>query len=285
MNQHNFQNKPLISTITPFYKMGRFLPYFLENYKSQTIFSKTEVVIDLNEPTEEELHLVKNFQLQNPGRIKILISDPVIPIGVSMNKCIENASGDFLAIWNIDDLRTPSSLERQINVYKKDNRFGISHGNFIIVPSFGNVKGEYVDHSWTNKKQNELTRGMHVGPFFSWRKSLHSVCGYFDENLKSGADFDLAIRLAANTKAFCLDSVLGYYLNERNGLSTNGSGLQETERTVIDMRYGIDIKFNKMFVPSAEKYPIHEITNFGKKYPVSKFIKNFEELKQRNSEK
>lgn len=162
----NIVHKPIISTITPFYKMGRFLFDFLENYKKQTIFDKMEVVLDLNEPTEEELNLVKDFGYKHPGRLKVLISDPVIPIGLSMNKCIENSTGDILAIWNVDDLRTPYSFEMQMKSYK-NSEVGISHGNFVVVPQFGAMKGEYI-HTWTNKNQNELTRGMHFGPFFSF---------------------------------------------------------------------------------------------------------------------
>ena len=33
------------------------------------------------------------------------------PIGISMNRCIEFASGDYICIWNVDDLRTPDSIE------------------------------------------------------------------------------------------------------------------------------------------------------------------------------
>ena len=43
--------KPLISTITPCYRMQKYLPLFLEWLPKQTWFDKTEIVLDHNEPT------------------------------------------------------------------------------------------------------------------------------------------------------------------------------------------------------------------------------------------
>jgi hypothetical protein len=38
---------------------------------------------------------------------------------------------------------------------------------------------------------------MYCGPFRAWKKKVHEKIGYFDEQLKSGADFDLMIRIAS----------------------------------------------------------------------------------------
>ena len=268
-------NMIVVSTITPCYKGERYLETFLNELPKQTYFDKMEIVLDHNEPTEKELELVSKFMKQYPGRLKHIVVNPVDPIGVSMNRCIAEAQGEYVCIWNIDDLRTPDSIEKQAELLDIHSEFGIAHGNFTIVNKFGSTEGTFIDHSWTIQKPQELTRGMMLGPFFMWRKALCEKVGYFDEQLKTGADFDLAIRLAANTDTVVLlvEDSIGYYLDEGKGASTNGSGKQEIERTLIEMRYNIFDKVEeKYLVPALTNYNKNVIVNFGKEIPVEELI-------------
>jgi len=181
--------------------MQDYLRKFLWELPNQTIFDDIEVVLDLNEPTEEELVLVNAFMKLHPRRLKVMIKPKVVPIGVSMNECIDEASADLVAIWNIDDLRTPDSLEKQAQRFYDRPHCGVVHGNFVIVKQFGGFMGKHVSHDRANyDTPEELTRSMILGPFFGFRKSLVNEVGMFDEQLKTGADFDMAIRLAAKSE-------------------------------------------------------------------------------------
>ena len=54
---------------------------------------------------------------------------------------------------------------------------------------------------------------MYCGPFRAWKKVIHEKIGYFDEQLRSGADFDLMVRVAIVYKMKKTQGLLGYYLN------------------------------------------------------------------------
>ena len=273
--------KPLVSTITPCFHMERYLELFLEELPKQTIFDRLQVVLDHNEPTEHELELVREFQKRHPGVIKHIVVNPVEPIGTSMNRCIREADGDFVAIWNVDDLRTADSLERQAEILL-DSDVDISHGNFTIVKSFGSTEGRLIEHDHYEENHEELTRGMVFGPFFMWRKELCKRAGMFDEQLRSGADFDLAIRLAIHGKVKTTKTNLGYYLDEGLGASTRGDGKQPTERTVIEMRYGILDKIEPRWLPLAMAYDIRNLYFNGEKFPVSNFVPKYESFLKKN---
>ncbi len=272
-----------ISTITPCFKMQKYLKLFLEELPKQTFFNQLEVVLDHNEPTEEELIWVKNFQEKYPNRLKHIIVNPVEPIGTSMNRCIQKASGEFLAIWNVDDLRTPDSIEKQVKLLELNPSCDIANGNFIIVKNFGSKNGQLVDHSNYYPGHKEFTRGMILGPFFMFRKKIIEKSGLFDEQLKSGADFDLAVRMGIhNSNILCTPGVLGYYLNEGKGASTNGDGKQPTERTVIELRYGIYDKIEKAWLEKTKNYRINEIFINGNWEPIEKFVPNYSEFIKNN---
>ena len=156
-----------ISTITPCFKMKKYLKGWLEELPKQTIFDQIQVVLDHNEPDEEEIKWVQEFQEKYPGRIKHIIVEKVDPIGPSMNRCILESDAPIVAIWNVDDLRSPDSLEKQCLMLENNPDIGIANGNFLYVRNFGSTMGPLIDHS--KAVESEFTRGMYFGPFFDWR--------------------------------------------------------------------------------------------------------------------
>ena len=269
-------NKPLISTITPCFKMGSYLKLFLEKLPKQTFFNNLEVVLDHNEPSSVELGWVREFQKKYPNRLKHIIIPKVDPIGVSMNRCIRSSSADVLAMWNVDDIRTDDSIEIQYSALCKEANIGIVYGDFIITPSFGGEKGRLVQCE-EKIDQDEFTRSMLFGPFFMFKKELCQKAGFIDEQLKSGADFDFSIRLALHSAANRV-GLLGYYLNEGKGASTRPNSLQPLERTVIELRYGIYDKIDYDYAVKAIKYNIDHIINNKTPIHVSEYVPNYREF-------
>ncbi|MDQ5962372.1 MAG: hypothetical protein QG653_179 [Patescibacteria group bacterium] len=272
---------PKVSTITPCFRMKKYLPKFLEELPNQTYFENLEVVLDHNEPDDEEIAWVKAFQEKHPGKIKHVIVNPVEVIGASMNRCIKESSGELLTIWNVDDLRTPNSIESQVRAIQEKNG-DIVMGNYKVVRSFGEKeKGKIIDHSQV--KESEHVRSMWTGPFIMFKKDLCEKAGYFDEQLTSGADFDLSIRLAYNGKVVMADDLLGYYLNEGKGASTRPDSKQALDKNIILLRYGIFDIVNLSFIPKIVTYSIPTIISFGGKYPVSSFVPNYAEILTTNT--
>ena len=252
-----------VSTITPCYNMSKYMKGFLDNLSTQT-HKDLEIVLDHNEPTDEEIMLVEDYNKEHDNIFHIQV-EGVDPIGISMNRCIEFASGDYLCIWNVDDLRTPDSIEVMAKALDENPDVDFVYGNYVIVPRFGGTEGQYVDETG---REDELTTGMILGPYFMFRKSILKKSGVFDEQLVQGADYDLALRLALNGKGLHLPINLGYYLNEGLGQSTKPNSKQPIERTVIELRYNIRV-LEPHLVPYTREYDIMNIIVDEEKIPVS----------------
>ena len=254
-----------VSTITPCYNMSKYIKGFLDNLSTQT-HKDLEIVLDHNDPSDEEVKLVEEYNRQYDNILHIKV-EGVDPIGTSMNRCIEYATGDYLCIWNVDDLRTPDSIEVMAKALDENPDVDFVYGNYVIVPKFGSTEGQYVDESG---REEELTTGMILGPYFMFRKSLLEKSGVFDEQLVQGADYDLALRLAFNAKGLHLPINLGYYLNEGLGQSTKPNSKQPIERTVIELRYNIRV-LEPHLVPYTRTYDVGNIIVDEEKIPVSNF--------------
>ena len=252
-----------VSTITPCYNMSKYMKGFLDNLSTQT-HKDLEIVLDHNDPSDEEVKLVEEYNEQYDNILHIKV-EGVDPIGTSMNRCIEYATGDYLCIWNVDDLRTPDSIEVMAKALDENPDVDFVYGNYVIVPNFGGTEGQYVDETG---REDELTTGMILGPYFMFRKSILEKSGIFDEQLVQGADYDLALRLAMNGKGLHLPINLGYYLNEGLGQSTKPNSKQPIERTVIELRYNIRI-LEPHLVPYTRSYDVDNIIVDEEKIPVS----------------
>ena len=252
-----------VSTITPCYNMSKYMRGFLDNLSTQT-HKDLEIVLDHNDPSDEEVKLVEDYNEQYDNILHIKV-EGVDPIGTSMNRCIEYATGDYLCIWNVDDLRTPDSIEVMAKALDENPDVDFVYGNYTIVPNFGGTQGQYVDETG---REDELTTGMILGPYFMFRKSILDKSGVFDEQLVQGADYDLALRLAFNGKGLHLPINLGFYLNEGLGQSTKPDSKQPVERTVIELRYDIRV-LEPQLVPYTRTYDIENIIVDEEKIPVS----------------
>ena len=122
-----------VSTITPCYRMSKYMNAFLENLKTQT-HKDLEIVMDHNDPSDYEIALIDEYQ-ESYNNLTYIKVEGVDPIGVSMNRCIEYSSGDYLCIWNVDDLRTPNSIEIMAKTLDENPEVDFVYGNFIVVSS------------------------------------------------------------------------------------------------------------------------------------------------------
>lgn len=269
-------NKPVVSTLTSCYRGDKYLPRFLENVLEQSAFDRLEVVIDLNEPSPEELCLVREFQEKYPKNIQYTVQEKVVPYSASWNNCIRNSAGEYLAIWNLDDLRTPDSIEKQAAYLDTHPDVGLVHGKYEVVSKFGETEGKWKDT--TKVPRSEATRRFLFGPFYMFRRSLIDKAGYLDEQFRSSADFDHTVRLVMHTGFAAVEGSLGYYLWAGEGLSNRPDSRIEVENFAIRMRYGIYDKLWYHYLAVASEYDFYKIRNGTEWIPMSTYVPNYRAL-------
>jgi len=267
----------LVSLITSCYRGEKHLPRFFESVLSQSIASRIEVVIAHNEPTENELRLIQAFTDQFEGSVKHLIIPQRENYSRSWNRCVKQASADLLAIWNVDDVRTPSSLEDQARLLLEREHIDFVFGNFRVINEPRSTQGILIDVSKV-PQEHWSHSGMLLGPFFMFRKSICDKIGYCDEQLEVAADYDFAIRLALNTKGAVTDSELGSFLDIKEGLSTKHESLVLAESLIVELRYGIYKRVNYQFIHATSRYNIPYIKQNGEWAPVADLVPGYQDL-------
>lgn len=265
---------PKVSIILSTYKSEPYLLDWLNNVVLQTAWPFSELIVVANSPSEYELNLYREFSDKWTGQFKFFSIERE-SLYKSWNRCLNTAEGQYLAIANVDDLRTKEGLMDQINLLDLSPDYLFCYANFNVCSRFGSKYGRLVDVK--NENIEEFTRGMLLGPFFVWRKTNINAIKYFDEQFLSGGDFDFSVRLALSGKGIKLNSSVGFYLDAGSGLST-GSNLQPIERTVIELRYGIYDKVDYNYINQSLNYNIRSILYDEKLIPISNLFPQYEDL-------
>lgn len=115
--------KPRVSVLTPIYNTNPvYLREMIESVLTQT-FTDFEFLILNDSPDNTEIEkIVKSFK---DKRIKYLKNNKNIGISNSRNKLLQMANGEYLAIFDHDDISEPTRLEKQVAYLDANPNVGV----------------------------------------------------------------------------------------------------------------------------------------------------------------
>ena len=115
-----------VSVLTPIYNTNpSHLREMIESILNQT-FTDFEFLILNDSPENKEIEkIVKSYK---DKRIKYFKNDKNMGITPSRNKLMDMACGEYIAVFDHDDISVPSRLEQQVNFLDKNPHIGVVSG-------------------------------------------------------------------------------------------------------------------------------------------------------------
>lgn len=133
---------PLISIIMPVYNAERYLKESLDSILSQT-YRNWELIAIEDASTDASLSVLDSYAKKDP-RIVIYKNIKNVGVGVSLDKGISLASGDFIARMDADDIAYPERLEKQLKFLQTHpNVVGVG-GQVKLIDQRGAYIGEKI---------------------------------------------------------------------------------------------------------------------------------------------
>lgn len=256
---------PKVTILTSLYNCEFYLDSYLNHLSHIEGLEQFEILLLHNAPQGREIDIIKKYADRIPFT-HIIIAERE-SLYETWNRGIKEAQGEYVCIWNVDDIRLPYSILQQMNALDKNQDAVLTYGDFYNMYEYGKLSDKLViNPEFNNRKKSTFFRFHHIGCFPMWRKKIHDKIGYFDEQLKLVADLDFQIRLSLSYQLIKTESILGYYLeNVPEKLSSNYP-LQQQERNLINLRYGIFDYLNWSYAPKViRKYRLYKI-KYGYKY-------------------
>lgn len=256
-----------ISVLTSLYNCEAFLPNYLaalERIEGKDII---EVLLLHNAPKKTELEIINGFLSGKDYATHIVIPERE-SLYRTWNRGIRLAKGEYVTVWNVDDVRFPNSVLKQAEILDKNPEAAIAYGDIWVSKNYGECSGFRTDSPVDNHNK-DFFKQYHISCFQMWRKSIHETIGYYDEQLKCVADFDFQIRAALHYPFVKTDSLLGIYLEDQpHKLSANG--LSDMERNIIYLRYGAyqHLNFSEL-KRSKKQYKQNKLLFFDEWYDLT----------------
>jgi glycosyltransferase involved in cell wall biosynthesis len=189
------------SVIVPTYKRTDKLERALESIASQT-YSDFELVVVDDNPEQEFRDKVEDIVggLKSDFEVNLIVNDDSQGVSSARNLGIENASSDYIAFLDDDDEWKPEKLEKEAEAFKQNNYDAV----YSAIEMYRD--GEVQDIVRKEEKlgiEQILERDKLGSPSkVSVKKEVLEEVKGFDEDIPSGEDWDLWIRLIENEAEF-----------------------------------------------------------------------------------
>ncbi len=180
-----------VSVIIPTYNNGRFLPEAIESVFAQTVQPVEIIVVD-DGSTDDTLERLRPYAT----RISYLYQANQ-GVSAARNLGLREASGDFIAFLDSDDVWHPRKLEVQLEVFGKRPDLGLLAAAGFQWPdsTFPHIRGEPESSlrliSWAQLvvKNRLVTSSVMI------RTPILKCAGEFDTQMQSSEDRDLWLRV------------------------------------------------------------------------------------------
>jgi glycosyltransferase involved in cell wall biosynthesis len=225
---------PVISVVIPVYNGEQTIKETIESVLSQT-FTDFELIISNDGSQDDTLKVVSNIP---DSRIKVF-SYSNAGLSTSRNRGIFQATGEYIAFIDADDLWTPDKLAEQLKVLQNNPQAAVAYswtdsidesGQFFRVGGHrtvnGNVLTRLILNDFIESGSNPLIR----------KQALIEVGG-FDESLTHSEDWDMWLRLAARYHFIAVPSVQILYRVRINSWSYNVARMEADSLRVIQRAY------------------------------------------------
>lgn len=225
---------PVISVIIPAYNAETTLKDTLTSVLQQT-FSEFELIIINDGSTDTTLEIIS--QIDDP-RIKVF-SYQNSGASTSRNRGFAQASGEYIAFLDADDLWTPDKLEAQLAALKIHPQADIAYSWSDCIDESSSFlrRGGHITINGDALPKLLMMDILENGSNPLIRRQAVIEVGGFDESLPAGQDWDFYLRLALKHSFVTVPRSQILYRISANSLSANVFKLEKGCLRVLDRAY------------------------------------------------
>jgi len=206
---------PQTSIIIAYYKKKQFFEETINSILNQT-YSNFEVILVYDDVDKGELNFVIKILSRLP-RYKIIINKKNIGAGLSRNKAIHFAKGQYIAFCDADDLWHKKKLEVQISFMMK-KKINFCHTSYKIINNFGNTLGYFKIAKKLNYKDILKSCDIATSSVVINKNILKK--GIFFSNFTTKEDYALWLKIAKKeNKLYGIKNDLLFWRSLHNSLS------------------------------------------------------------------
>ena len=234
---------PKISVIMPVYNGEKYLREAIDSILNQTL-SDFEFIIINDASTDKTEEIINSY---NDSRIKHLKNGTNLGVAGSLNRGLDDATGEYIARMDADDISLPMRFEKQVEFLDKNDDIAVCGCETMIFGSVGE-QNTYTVFGKENMKINMLFSSCLAHPAVMMRKDVIDKEHYrYDSDFDKVEDYELWARIIRKYNMDNVKEVLfKYRVHEKqvtkNYNSEHNYRMTEIRRNILN---ALDIDFNE----------------------------------------
>ncbi len=215
---------PLVTIGVPTYNSARYLRESLDSILAQT-YPNWEIIVSDNASQDGTVAILREYAERH--RIRLLLNKGNVGAGGNFNRLINEAHGEYVAIYHSDDLYLPTIVEESVRVMEENPEVGLVSTLAHAIDGDGrrlftyeltgmpqrDPRGVYgLDEALMGVLAGRKNRLFFVTPSVMVRTSVYRELGGFDQPaFSSSCDTEMWLRIAAKYRVAILGEVLMSY--------------------------------------------------------------------------
>lgn len=195
--QKKFEKQPKISIIVPTYRTPEvFLREMIDSVVNQTYGNWELCIADGSEGDQVVERILEDYARKD-SRIKYRLLEKNLGIADNTNAALELATGDYIGLFDHDDILAENALYEIVNALQEDDYD-------ILYTDEDKISGDGKEHNDPNFKPDfsmDLFRSHnYITHFFVVKHSIMSKIGGFRSEYDGSQDYDLMFRCIENSE-------------------------------------------------------------------------------------
>jgi glycosyltransferase involved in cell wall biosynthesis len=205
-------SNPLISVIMPVYNCANYIDEAVNSILNQTVPDFEFIIID-DASTDDTVDLLNKF---TDSRIKFIYKDKNQGVSSAVNDGFRLAKGKYIARMDADDISLKERFEKQVAILENNSKI-FACGGLVQYLGGSNSIIEYKENHQEIITELLISCSICMGASMFRRKELTNY--FYDENKKSGEDYDFWTKVAWIGEFYNIQEVLLFYRVHQNQAS------------------------------------------------------------------
>ena len=281
----SFSQKIKISVVVPLYNTPKtFLREMIQSVLSQTYSDWELCMADGSDEEHPEVQKICMDFVRKDQRIRYCRLKRNLGISGNTNECLKMATGDYIGLFDHDDLLHPAALYEVMKaICEKGADFIYTDENTFRKKT----TDAYLPHFKPSYAPDNLCGNNYICHFTVFKKSLLDEVGVFDPECDGSQDHDMILRLTEKAKCIAHIPEILYYWRAHAGSVAEDVGIKPyvTEAGVRSVqRHLLRLGIKGTVSPVKPGMTIYRIRYELKEKPrISILIPNYEHLTDLNN--
>ncbi len=229
-------NKGKVSVIIPSFNGRAYIEEAVRSAVNQT-YKNTEIIVIDDGSTDDTREIIQNIQKEHP-HITYLYQENA-GLSAARNTGIKNASGEYIALLDSDDMFLPEKLEKQVAYLQKHPECDVVYCGIWHFYEHTPHEMHDLQYQYYSKEQvlPQLLKKNFINPLsIVARKNVFEKYGAFDLSFKKSEDWECWLRWAyAGVRIHFIAEKLAKYRMRTSSLSYSRKGEVERKKTTYDL--------------------------------------------------